>query len=39
MTDILIRLENGVEDYFCDDNVEERIEEGEYEFDESGAIY
>ena len=39
MTDILIRLENGVEDYFCDDNVEDRIEEGEYEFDESGAIY
>lgn len=39
MTDILIRLENSVEDYFSDDNVEDRILEGEYEFDESGSTY
>jgi len=39
MADILIRLENGVEDYFSDDNVEDRILEGEYEFNESGSTY
>jgi len=39
MADILIRLENGVEDYFSDDNIEDRILDGEYEFDESGSIY
>ena len=39
MNDILIRLENSVEDYFSDDNVEDRILEGEYEFDESGSTY
>jgi hypothetical protein len=39
MADILIRLENGVEEYFSDDNVEDRILEGEYEFDESGSTY
>ena len=39
MNDILIRLENSVEEYFSDDNVEERIEEGEYEFNESGSTY
>jgi hypothetical protein len=39
MTDILIRLENSVEEYFSDDNVEDRILEGEYEFDESGSTY
>ena len=36
---ILNRLENGVEEYFSDDNVEDRILEGEYEFDESGSTY
>jgi hypothetical protein len=36
---ILDRLENGVEEYFSDDNVEDRILEGEYEFDESGSTY
>jgi hypothetical protein len=39
MNDILIRLENSVEDYFSDDNVEDRILEGEYEFNESGSTY
>jgi hypothetical protein len=39
MADILIRLENGVEEYFSDDNVEDRILEGEYEFNESGSTY
>jgi hypothetical protein len=39
MADILIRLENSVEDYFSDDNVEDRILEGEYEFNESGSTY
>ena len=36
---ILRRLEDGAEEYFSDENVEDRIEEGEYEFEESGAIY
>jgi hypothetical protein len=36
---ILNRLENGVGEYFSDDNVEDRILEGEYEFDESGSTY
>jgi hypothetical protein len=36
---ILNRLENGVEEYFSDDNIEDRILEGEYEFDESGSTY
>jgi len=39
MNDILIRLENSVEEYFSDDNVEDRILEGEYEFNESGSTY
>jgi hypothetical protein len=39
MADILIRLENSVEEYFSDDNVEDRILEGEYEFNESGSTY
>jgi hypothetical protein len=39
MADILIRLENGIEDYFSDDNIEDKILDGEYEFDESGSTY
>ena len=39
MADILIRLENGVEEYFSDDNIEDKILDGEYEFDESGSTY
>ena len=36
---IMGRIESGIEEYFSDENVEDRIEENDYEFFEDGKIY
>jgi hypothetical protein len=37
--DIMKRIESGIDEYFSDENVEDRIEENDYEFLEGGTIY
>ena len=33
------RIAQGMEDYYCDDEMEEKIAEGNWEFDEDGSIF
>lgn len=39
MRGISSRIESGIEEYFSDENVEDRITENDYEFLEGGTIY